>query len=211
MCVALVMAKSRVVPSSKQSQTVARLELNAGLTSVNVTALIKEELDIEISSETYYTDSMICLGYIQNESKRFRSYVANRTRKIRNMSEREQWRYIGTNENPADDASRGLDVTNELKVKRWFTGPPLLWCKDLPNDDPVHVEIADDDPEVIRDVKSNSTSVSAQNHPFCGNVLDLLKTRVSSWQRMKFIVARILKLFTEYKINGNSDRVSSTL
>jgi hypothetical protein len=75
--VSLVMAKSRVVPL-KTPTTVPRMETTAGFTSAKVGALLMDELDIENLTWRFYVDSMIVLGYIQNETKRFRVYVVNR-------------------------------------------------------------------------------------------------------------------------------------
>ena len=127
--VSLVMAKSRVVPS--KPTTVPRLEITAALVTTKVAAMVKEDLlDIHGLSETYWVDSKIVLGYIQNESKRFRIYVANRTNKIRSQTEKGQWKYISTLDNPADDTSRGWCVKDKEKVRRWFHGPPFLWDKE---------------------------------------------------------------------------------
>ena len=114
-CVSFVMAKSRVVPA-KQT-TVPRMELTAAVVSAEVTALVKEELDMPITSESYWVDSTISLGYIQNETKRPRTYIANRQNKILQLTSKEDWNHIDTKVNPADYASRGLTVAEKGKVK----------------------------------------------------------------------------------------------
>ena len=124
-CVALVMAKSRVVPAKKT--TIPRMELTAALVSAQVTDLVKEELDMSLSYETYWVDSTIVLGYIQNDKKRFRTFVANKQQKIRNLTEKKQWKYINTEDNPADFASRGISVDEKDKVHSWLYGPSMLW------------------------------------------------------------------------------------
>ena len=150
----LVMAKSRVVPS-KQT-TIPRMELVAALVAANVTALVKEELDMLLSSETYWIDSMIALGYIQNDVKRFRTFVANRRRKICMLTDQNSWKKVDTKENPVDSASRGLSIKDTKEVERWFKGPKMLWELDDPSLQPaVQVEVPDDDPEVVITVKSN--------------------------------------------------------
>ena len=42
------------------------------------------------------------LGYIRNEVKRFKIFVANRVQLIRKKSGLNQWRYIETKKNPVD-------------------------------------------------------------------------------------------------------------
>ena len=53
--------------------------------------------------------------------------MANRVQLIRDKSNTNQWHYVDTKSNPADDASRGLDVTNTKKAHRWYNGPAFLW------------------------------------------------------------------------------------
>ena len=107
-CASFVMGKSRVVPA-KQT-TIPRMELVAAVVSAEVTALVKEELDMSFDSETYWVDSTIAIGYIQNETKRPRTFVANRQNRILNLTKKDSWNYITSKENPADHASRGLTV-----------------------------------------------------------------------------------------------------
>ena len=123
--VSLVTGKSRVAPL--KHITVPRLELTAATMSVKIAAMVKEELDIPNLDVTYWTDSTIVLGYIANETRRFRTYEGNRVNIIRDYSSKESWRKVSSEENPADMASRGLSPRCEEKVHRWFTGPGFLW------------------------------------------------------------------------------------
>ena len=41
-----------------------------------------------------------------------------------------QWRYIKTNENPADYCTRGLEMERQGKINRWFINPEFLWRAD---------------------------------------------------------------------------------
>ena len=67
-----------------------------------------------------------------------------------------QWQYVPTRENPADDASRGLNAERVDSESRWFQGPPFLWHneKDWPVKDSVDVEVHVDDPELKKEAKS---------------------------------------------------------
>ena len=199
-CVSLVMGKSRVVPTKET--TTPRLELTAGLVSAKVAAMLKEELDITNLSTMFWTDSTIVLGYIQNVTKRFRTYVANRVRKIHNLSQVVQWRHVDKDDNPSDDASRGLSVNDTEKVVRWFKGPQFLWNASISELGQTQAVVTIDDPEVIVDVKSNVAKLaepvehrSTLIKPMLYlDIFSTLENRVSSWRRMKLIVARILQL-----------------
>ena len=100
--------------------TVPRLELTAATVSVKVGAMLRRELDVEDLKQTFWSDSQIVLGYITNEARRFRTFVANRVQLIRDNSEKEVWRYVDTKQNPADDASHGINASNIAKNSRWF-------------------------------------------------------------------------------------------
>ena len=65
------------------------------------------------------------LGYIQNDSRRFHVYVANRVQLIRRLSDPHRWRQVDTSQNPADLATRRLSVSDLVK-SNWLTGPQFL-------------------------------------------------------------------------------------
>ena len=45
--------------------------------------MLRRELDIPVASEEFWTDSQVVLGYVSNEARRFKSFVANRVQFIR--------------------------------------------------------------------------------------------------------------------------------
>ena len=101
--------------------SIPRLELTTATLSIKISQLIKRELELNYVTsirEHFWTDRQVVLGYVNNESKRFKVFVANRVQLIHDNSNTNQWHYVDTNSNPADDASRGLDVTNTKKVQR---------------------------------------------------------------------------------------------
>ena len=191
--VSLVMAKSRVVPL-KPPTSVPRMELAAAWTSAETATSVADELGIDGLSLYFWVDNMIVLGYIRNDKKRFRTYVANRSKKIRNITEKAAWGHVSTDLNPADDASRGLSVSEEKKVFRWFNGPDILWSpggmsSQVKNDG----EIPDDDPEVIVEVKSNAVQAESENHLVSSHfILDSFGERVSCWERMIKLLAALV-------------------
>ena len=185
-CVSLAMAKSRVSPL--KPTTVPRLELTAALLSCNIGNLVKSELDIAQLQDTYWIDNKVVLGYILNDARRFRIYVANRTRKIRDQTEKNQWRYISTVENPADDTSRGLSITDKDKVHRWFNGPQFLYYSEDRWPEAVPVEdTPNSDPEVKVEIK-----VNACNATHC-SLLSVIEERISDWHRQKRVLARVIR------------------
>ncbi|XP_075743964.1 uncharacterized protein LOC142802802 [Rhipicephalus microplus] len=86
---------------------------------------ILRELDFQPSSVTFYTDSKVVLGYIHNKTRRFYVYVANRVQRIRASTRPGQWKYVCTEENPADHATRPIPAA-QLEKTNWFSGPDFL-------------------------------------------------------------------------------------
>ncbi|XP_022777858.1 uncharacterized protein LOC111319323 [Stylophora pistillata] len=119
-----VAGEARVTPL--KPVTVPRLELQAAVTSVKVSHQIPQELSLNDVPEFFWSDSKVVLGYIANESRRFHVFVANRVQLIQDATSVDQWKYVESKLNPADDASRGLSP-NALLTSKWLKGPAFLW------------------------------------------------------------------------------------
>ena len=140
--------------------TIPRLELCGAVLSALSVKKMSKELSIPIHEVVFYTDSKVVLGYIQNDSRRFYVYVANRVQIIRSVSDPFQWRYIDTALNPADLATRGVPAEH-LKNSKWLVGPEFL-RQPLP-DFPHHfdeISLSAQDPEVRSQVVTYIAEVS---------------------------------------------------
>ena len=109
------MAKSRV--TSLRFVSVPRLELIAATLTVKVVTHLKQELDIKVDEQMFWTDSRMVLRYNQNTKRRFKMFVTNRIHQIKSNSDVSQWHYVQTNENLAGDCSRGLEMKRHRRVK----------------------------------------------------------------------------------------------
>ncbi|KAL1255341.1 hypothetical protein QQF64_013402 [Cirrhinus molitorella] len=110
--------------------TIPRLELSSAVTSVRIGDVLKRELEIEHLQEYYWTDSKVVLGYVNNDAKRFHTFVANRIQHIRSSTIPEQWLHVSSATNPAYHASRGLSAV-QLKESNWLKGPDFLWQRNF--------------------------------------------------------------------------------
>ena len=119
----LVMAKSRLTPIKKL--TVPRLELQAATLAARQNTLLRKELGLDLGPSTFWTDSTIVLQYISNVEARYRTFVAKRVAEIQDTTNAKEWCHIPTQENPADDASRGGPASSLMK-SRWLHGPDFL-------------------------------------------------------------------------------------
>eukprot|EP00794_Sanderia_malayensis_P019621 gene19621-biopygen13890 len=107
--------------------TIPRLELSAATVAVKLDRVLKRELEICVDKSVFWTDSTAVIKYINNESKRFQTFVANRIAVIKDGSDASQWNYVQTKMNPADDASRGVSANDLVGDSRWIKGPAFLW------------------------------------------------------------------------------------
>ena len=116
---------ARVCP--KKFMSIPRLELTAAVLSVKVACLLKKEWQINVLKERFWTASQVLLAYIRSNSKQFKVFVANRIHQIKENTMVDQWHYVSSKENPADDASLGLDPRKETSNSCWFHGSSFLW------------------------------------------------------------------------------------
>ena len=181
--VSLAFGKSRVSPL--KPVTIPRLELTAAAAAAKAANLVKKELSIKNISELYWTDSQIVLGYIYNETRRFRVFVANRVQRIRDCTDKNQWKYIETETNPSDAASRGITADDTEKVQVWFKGPSFLWKQEdeWETKQPSSMSL-ENDPEIQSTAYLNVTTIYTEEH-----LLDRLLRLFSDWLKMKRILA----------------------
>ena len=156
--IAFLFGQARMAPL--QPTTIPRLELCGAVLSSQAVKKLLKELSLPIHEVVFYTDSKVTLSYIQNDSRRYYVYVANRAQIIRNVSDPSQWRYINTALNPADLATRGIAAEN-LKDSKWLSGPEFLKHA-TPSHTPVAEVVALDaqDPEVRSQVVAHITGVN---------------------------------------------------
>ena len=188
-----LMGKARLAPI--KAVTIPRLELTAATVSVRLGEILKKELDEIFDIVQYHTDSVTVLHYISNDQKRFQVCVANRVQTIRNLSDPSQWKYVDTKENPANDASRGLDVKALNEQQRWLRGPRFLWQpeKDWPTQPSSLGEISNGDPEIKRQVNACVTTITDLSP---ASTITKLFQHFSDWYRLKKAVAVFLRVKT---------------
>lgn len=188
--VAFVMGKSRVTPL--KAMTIPRLELTAATLAARLDRMLNVELKMELQESTFWTDSQAVLKYIRNTTRRFHTFVANRIVVIHNLSKVNQWRFVDSRQNPADDASRGMSIERFLSSKRWLQGPEFLekskaqWPR-IPEE---LGSVLSDDPEVRKEVIITSIVTGVAERTPTNQLLEYH----SSWNSLKRAVAWMLKV-----------------
>ncbi|XP_062712864.1 uncharacterized protein LOC134289986 [Aedes albopictus] len=120
----LVASKAKVAPLI--SMSVPRLELQAAVIGSRLAKSIAEYHTIPVRRRFFWSDSTTVLAWINSDTRRYRQYVAVRIGEILEETEPEEWRWIGTKLNIADDATKwGKGPTMQME-SHWFTGPDFL-------------------------------------------------------------------------------------
>jgi hypothetical protein len=181
--VSFVFGKSRVTPI--KSISIPRLELQAATLAVRVASMLSDELEYQIMRCVYWTDSMTVLGYINNQTARYHTFVANRLAEIHDSTIPSDWRYCRSELNPADDASRGLAASEINNNSRWLNGPPFLCKTEIEWPIQERSEVFEEDPEVKQLDVVCRTQVAEVN-----SILSLIN-RYSSLLRLRKALAWI--------------------
>lgn len=120
---AFIVAKSRVAPLKPIS--IPRLELQAAVLATRVAKTVENEHNFIITRRVFWSDSKVVLHWIQKDPRSFKMFVMNRLGEISKNTQINEWKWVPTKENPADDGTR-ITPNALIENSRWFLGPPFL-------------------------------------------------------------------------------------
>lgn len=182
-----MLGKSRVAPLKQM--LIPQMELTAAVVAVNIDKMLKKEVQMELQESAYWTDSTTVLKYIENNTRRFKTFVANRLFTIRELTKPTQWRYVNTATNLADCASRGQTAAKLMNNLSWIQGPSFLQEPEcLWPENPQQLEIKEDDVEVRKSVTANLIDTTE-----CTDSVNKLIHHYSNWYKLKKAAAWILE------------------
>jgi hypothetical protein len=121
--VSFLMSRTRVTPIKAIS--VARLELMAAHLGAETSVVVRKYLG-ETMPMFFFTDSRDVLFWLNQPSKCFKMFVANRTGTIQSLTKVKDWRHVCSAKNSADIATRGLTVAELATNDMWWKGPEFL-------------------------------------------------------------------------------------
>ena len=124
--VAIVFGRSKVVLRHQESWSIARKELVAAVTTVELSRQALLALGLSECKQYFWSDSRNVLQWIKNRDLRLEKFISRRIEKICLFSNTEDWRYCPTSSNPADVGSRPDSVKKPEARKLWFEGPAFL-------------------------------------------------------------------------------------
>ncbi|XP_028412194.1 uncharacterized protein LOC114535017 [Dendronephthya gigantea] len=158
-----------------------------------------------------FTDSQIVFAWIRSQSRTFKPFVSVRIGEIQSNSDPSQWRHIPSEDNVADDVSRGVQV--EQLAGRWQHGPKFLylpeseWPQDATNN-----EKETKDVEKITSLESRKQVVVNVATLSVGKIIDVKK--FSEWRRLLRVTVYVLrfvkKLKARMKVSEGEERCSET-
>ena len=173
-----IIGKAKVAPS--HGHTVPRLELCSAVLAVEIAELISSHLHMPIDNFKFYSDSRIVLGYLNNTSRRFYTYVTNRVYRILSSTKPEQWFYVSSENNPADKATRPISAS-ELLNCAWLNGPSFLkQGESSDNSASFALQDPDIDKEVRPEIKTLKTELGSDSLNLGSHRFE----RFSNWRKL---------------------------
>ena len=121
-----------LICSIKGLLSIPRLELLACLLLSEQMKAVFDAISIQIPiNEVYcWSDSQISLWWIKQVQKSWKIWFENRVEKIRSNVPIDCWRYMRTDQNPADIATGQVTPSALLGNLLWWEGPSLLKIED---------------------------------------------------------------------------------
>ncbi|XP_055622774.1 uncharacterized protein LOC129766280 [Toxorhynchites rutilus septentrionalis] len=198
--VRLLCSKSRVSPLRRL--TMPRLELCGALLLARLINLVIPILKIKVHDVKLWSDSQIVLAWIKKDPNQLQTYVRNRVIEIYGLTNDYEWKYVRSENNPADLVSRGCHPESLRRSDMWWNGPPFLQAT---NYEILETPILQDDelPEMRRPTVSNPV-VNFEDEPIferCGTF--------SKLQRVLAQVVRFTRLLCMAKEERNKSQYIS--
>ncbi|XP_021957208.1 uncharacterized protein LOC110853263 [Folsomia candida] len=144
----IIISKTRVAPL--KVLPIPRLELQAAVMGVRAANMMKEELEIKITNTVFWSDSSTVLKWIRSDARNYKQFVSHRIGEILESTDVEDWNWIPTKLNVADDATRDNLESDLGQSSRWFKGASFLYKSEemWPKEDFRSKQEADDSMEL---------------------------------------------------------------
>ena len=122
--------------------TIPRLELRATLLAARLAQEQARALNVSLMDCYAWSDSQVVLQWLQSSDPLGNHFADNYVTHVHEVLPGVHWRYVSTQENPADLATRGLSAISLAQSERWWKGPTWMadpecsWPKGrIPSDD----------------------------------------------------------------------------
>ena len=122
----ILCAKTRVLPSPRKKVSLPRLELLGALLAARLASTITGAINDRWWTVTLWSDSQVALAWIRGDIDRWKPFVRNQVKLIRQLSSPVDLKFCPGIENPADFASRGAPARTLVCSSLWWHGPHWL-------------------------------------------------------------------------------------
>ncbi|XP_045028551.1 uncharacterized protein LOC123471380 [Daphnia magna] len=178
----------------------ARLRLENGIpyTILLAREKIRTSLHTESWKTTYWTDSLVTLGWIRGDPYRWRPFVRNQVETIRKFSNADWWRHCPGLGNPADLASRGAPAHALVESKLWWHGPAWLTEgeSEWPNSPENH---STETQEKIEEEETKKTATVSFAAVETAQPIEWYLDKTSTWTKLLFRTAWVLRALNRMK------------
>ena len=167
------------------------MELQAAVLASRLAKSIQQESRTQFKDVKFFTDSTITLAWIQSPSRSFKPFFSSRVGEIQSNTDPNQWKHIPSEDDVADDLSRGIHI-DELQGG-WKNGPEFLY---LPESQwPITTAPPVPNADMERRQMQILTTVTA---PKVSSAIDPCK--FSSWRKLIRVTTRIRRLAVKIRL-----------
>ncbi|XP_044745202.1 uncharacterized protein LOC123307065 [Coccinella septempunctata] len=195
--VSLIISKNRVAPlKGVKGVSIPRLELQAAVLGSRLAETVQNSLEVEIKGRMFWSDSQSVLHWIKSDSKKYKQFVANRITEIHDLTRPEEWKWISTDLNPADLATRFCKKKFLTLNSLWLEGPPFLKnCKsEWPDQPPIFLNHKSD-----LELKKEYVTVHMEKENSIWIIPNSYINRFSSWLKYLRCTAWIIRFTRNLK------------
>lgn len=153
----LIASKSKVAPIKKVS--IPRLELAAAEMLSELFVTVRDAMELQTVPYRLWSDSTTAIQWIHKPLHELKVFVANRVKKIREVSNENDWYHVRTANNPADLISRGLLPSELIKNSLWWNGPKWLSEPQSQWPEPLDIRASPPSIDVQTELKVHSISI----------------------------------------------------
>ncbi|XP_062534004.1 uncharacterized protein LOC134203041 [Armigeres subalbatus] len=120
----LVTDKTKVAPIKYAS--IPRLELMAAVLGARLLSFVGENHTVPIHQRYCWSDSKTVLAWLCSDHRRYSQFVACRVGEVLSLSKENEWRWVPSRHNIADEATKWGKGPCFDEESRWIQGPEFL-------------------------------------------------------------------------------------